>query len=95
MTKFITLKQITNEPAPFAERDDDTEGGEDDGLAPAAAQLRAPAEVEWKPNTVNVDAIRNYYPRKGGRVGCRVMMKTGVAYIVADEHDEITAKINA
>jgi len=96
MTKFITLKQITNEPAPVEmDRDDIEDGGEDDGLAPASASMPTSApEIEWKPNTINVDAIRNWYPRKGGRVGCRVIMKTSVAYIVANEHDEIMALIN-
>lgn len=89
---------------PFPESlDGDDEGGEDDGLAPEMAELPSPnvqyANADnrnptapfqaWKPNTMQVDAIRNWYPRKGGRSGCRVLMKTGAAYIVVESHDEI------
>lgn len=104
MSKFITLKQIIEELNP-PHRDpepsnDDLETGEDDNLgaqpADANAGRHAPADAEqWKPNTMSTDAIRNFYPRKGGRTGCRVMMKTGVAYVVLDTHEEILTLINA
>lgn len=100
MAKFITLKQITEEVrAPEQEPLDEAElTGEDDGVGSdtqsASAQLgRSGERTDWKPNTINVDAIRNFYPRKGGRPGSRLMMKTGVAYVVLDTHDEIMAKI--
>lgn len=99
MAKFITLKQITEEVnAPEREPLDDAEvGGEDDGIQEvqsAEARFgRSGSHIDWKPNTVNVDAIRNFYPRKGGREGSRVMMKSGVAYVVLDTHDEIMQKI--
>lgn len=120
MNKFITLKQIIEEAdaedvtrrttRPFPEgRDEDDEGGEDDGLPPEVTELPAPnvqyanagnrnptAPFQaWKHNTMQVDAIRNFYPRKGGKPGCRVLMKTGAAYIVVETHDEILALINA
>ena len=111
MAKFITLKQIIEEAdtetvqdrRPFAEDD-----GEDDGLpqsqaAPPAREVQyanaghgpGSSFQAWKPNTMQVDAIRNFYPRKGGRNGSRVVMKTGTAYIVVDTHEEILAMINA
>jgi hypothetical protein len=104
MAKFVTLKQIMEDlnpphrdPEPT---DTDLETGEDDGLTqPADARsgrlVRSETDIDWKPNTISVDAIRNFYPRKGGRTGCRVMMKTGVAYVVLDTHEEIIAKIGA
>lgn len=104
MAKFITLKQIIEElnpPHQDPELDQrDLETGEDDGMAaqPADANAgrHAPDDAQqWKPNTMSTDAIRNFYPRKGGRVGCRVMMKTGVAYVVLDTHEEILTLINA
>jgi len=88
---------------PFAE---DDEGGEDDGLpqelpAPnvqyanaSNANPTAPYQA-WKPNRISVDAIRNWYPRKGGKHGCRLILKTGVAYPVADTFDEIVELVNS
>lgn len=107
MTKFITLKLITEEvnPLPLADvRDEhpDVEG-EDDGVettpferhaqSASATMGRQGERIDWKPNTINVDAVRNFYPRRGGRFGCRVLMKTGVAYVVLDTHDEILEMI--
>lgn len=98
MAKFITVKMITDEVPP-PEAEDARAGavqeeGEDDGMErdvqSASASLgRSGARTDWKPNTISVDAIRNWYPRKGGRPGCRLIMKTGTAYIVVDEHEEI------
>jgi len=42
---------------------------------------------------VNVDKIRNWYPRKDGRPGCRVMLDAGVNYAVADAFEDIFAKV--
>lgn len=104
MAKFITLKQIIEElNPPHRDPEPDTsdlETGEDDGLAvqpgDATSGRHPPADAEqWKPNTMSIDAIRNFYPRKGGRTGCRVMMKTGVAYVVLDTHEEILSMISA
>jgi hypothetical protein len=108
MAKFITLKQIISEPRPFAEPQTGShveEEGEDDGLeqSPSASDVQSAqarlghqgAVIDWKPNTMSVDAIRNFYPRKGGAPGSRVVMKTGTAYIVVEEHAEILALIQA
>jgi len=104
MVKFITLKLITEEthPAPDADvRDDPVVEGEDDGFeethpdvqSASAREARQGDRIDWKPNTIAVDAIRNFYPRKGGRFGSRVLMKAGVAYVVLDTHDDIVELI--
>lgn len=108
MAKFITLKQITEEletetaGRPFQEVTDDGEiEGEDDGIrqvqsASAVGGVRPSGDHQgWKPNTISVDVIRNFYPRKHGRPGSRVVLKSGVAYVVVDTHDEIMAMISA
>lgn len=97
MAKFITLKMIVREtPAQFSEP---TEGvGEDDAIEEQGAEptLVRSGEVEWKPLTLEVDAIRTFYPRKGGKPGTRIVMKQGgVAYIVANDHDEIAHAVDA
>jgi hypothetical protein len=75
--------------------------GEDDGAGEADAQSafaargRQGERIDWKPNRINIDTIRNYYPRAGGRFGTRIMMKAGAAYIVLNTFDEVTALIDA
>lgn len=100
-TKFITLKQIMDEVRPSRNLEDhinEVHGGEDDGLEDDAhsnvTSITDQVSPGWKPNTMSVDAIRNFYPRKGGQPGCRVVMKTGVAYAVLDDHADILALIN-
>ncbi len=102
--RFITLKQITSEPHPLSpnapDLSDEETMGEDDGL-PAEAQpdvqsanareRNMDGAVQWKPITISVDAIRNFYPRAGGQVGTRVLLKSGTAYVVANEHADIVS----
>jgi hypothetical protein len=80
-----------------ADRDEDGEdSGEDDGLTNGGVTtLALPAPAPWQPLTINTDSIRNFYPRKDGRTGCRVLLKTGTAYAVLDEHAEILAMLNS
>lgn len=98
--KFITLKQITDEVENRQEPDvENNDLGEDDGMAPPSHQVqagdarssrsRSGAFISWKPMTLAVDSIRNFYPRAGGREGTRILLKSGVKYIVLNEHDEI------
>jgi|SRR6185437_11969481 len=104
MTKFITLKMVSSNDRNDRERDRDVEthadpiqgSGEDDGLEGEATGTITEAPVlPWRPLTISVDSIRNFYPRSGGRPGCRVLMKSGgVAYAVLDEHADIMAMIN-
>lgn len=48
-----------------------------------------------KPIGVNTDKIRNFYPRKDGRPGCRIMLDAAVNYAVADTFEDVLAKVNA
>lgn len=95
--KFITLKWVQNERHDnrAAAIDPDMEG-EDDGIdlqSASATEGRSGDRVEWKPVTLSVDAIRNFYPRAGGREGCRVLLKSGAAYPVLNTHEEIVAAL--
>jgi len=99
MLRTITIKDITHRAAstiagvanrPFQENDSEIgDEGEDDGVAVAPA----PATQEWTPNSINIDMIRNWTPRAQGREGCRIILKSGTAYVALDTHDEIAAKI--
>lgn len=55
--------------------------------APAQAVL----PKDGTPNAFNVDLIRNFYPRKGGRKGTRIMTCNGVAYAVLEEFEVVLA----
>jgi hypothetical protein len=105
--KFVTLTMMVKERVTHPERQRPQElehTGEDDGLVdqPHSTEI-VPAEptgpqyeiVESKPVTIGVDSIRNFYPRKDHAPGSRVILKSGVAYVVTEAHDEIVAKINA
>jgi hypothetical protein len=102
--RFVTLKMITSEQENRQEPDHEPgedAGGEDDGFAQitdvqsASAHTRGArgAHIAWKPMTLSVDAIRNMYPRDGGADGTRILLKSGVKYIVLNEHAQIAAAI--
>jgi len=96
-----------SEPVPFrgAEPVDDT--GEDDGLPENVVGFR-PAEgsdaqieepririTKTQPVTIGLDSIRNFYPRKLNAPGTRVVLKSGVAYIVEETHAEVLEAIQS
>jgi hypothetical protein len=83
MTKFITLNMIAGRESSH------DESGEDDGLAAVTV-----SEVT-KETDVAVDQIRNYYPRKGDRVGTRIMFRNGSALPVKETLAEVRALIQA
>ena len=83
MTKFITLNMIASRESSH------DESGEDDGLAPVTT-----TEIT-KETDVAVDQIRNYYPRKGDRVGTRIMFRSGSALPVKETMAEVRARIQA
>jgi hypothetical protein len=101
--RFLVLKMITSEAEQRRDRAAETgDEGEDDGLAlPARNVQYANAGgprgdfQAWKRITIAIDTIRNFYPRAGGRNGSRIMMKSGVNYIVVNEHDEIVDAISS
>jgi hypothetical protein len=53
----------------------------------------AKVEPEWRTMTMAVEAIRNFYPRREGRPGTRIMTTSGVAYVVADEYDDVRSAV--
>lgn len=98
--KFLTLTMIVRENVTRNDQVQSNEPtGEDDGMddAPATPQDDRPTETreiaETKPLTVNLDQIRNFYPRKNQMPGSRVILKSGTAYVVKETHDEILAKL--
>lgn len=105
MLKTITIKDITHAAAssvagvanrPFRENDnEDGDEGEDDGMAATGVAPAQPVSQQWVPNTINIDMIRNWTPRAHGRDGCRIILKSGTAYVALDTHDEIRALIDA
>lgn len=62
--------------------------GEDDG----PTQL---TQEQFKPVVIVVDQIRNFYPRKGDRVGTRIMLRNGSAIPVKESLDEVEAAIRS
>lgn len=92
-------------PAPQVPVQSHEPSGEDDGIDNEPEQTEtqtaevvsiAPQHVvvEQKPVTIGVDSIRNFYPRKDNVPGTRVVLKSGVAYIVVESHDEVLTRIN-
>jgi hypothetical protein len=75
--------------------------GEDDGLgilpdAPTAQNTPVVPEVEELTTKIALDAgqIRTFYPRKGDRVGTRVILRGGTAYPVTETFEEVKAAID-
>jgi len=71
--------------------------GEDDGIV----QLHPtqPGELT-KPTVVNVDHIRNFYPRKRRQdgtqpIGTRITFSSGAGVAVSDTMEEVIAKLEA
>lgn len=48
-----------------------------------------------KPCVVAVDAIRCFYPRKGGRNGTRLTFTDGGGFVVAEAFDDVARKVGA
>lgn len=101
--KFITLTMIVREnvtrggqsvdPDLLGEDDNLVDIGEaaSDNVVSIAPQYEI---VESKPVTIGLDSIRNFYPRKNNAPGTRVILKSGVAYVVTETHDQILAGVN-
>lgn len=45
------------------------------------------------PVSVNADAIRCYYPRKGGQPGTRITFVDGGGFVVTQSYDEVKAAV--
>jgi hypothetical protein len=72
--------------------EDDLELPVDGEESPAPA---APPQAETYPITVNIDDIREYYPRRRGRSGTRLVFKNGAGRPVTEAYDVVKAKIAA
>lgn len=98
---FIVVKMVVEDAATRRRSQDEDDldhaGGEDDGFAevqPADARGgRAADGTRWKPLTISVDTIRNFYPRAGGREGTRILLKSGAAYAVVNDFSEIVTAL--
>lgn len=64
--------------------------GEDDGVDEASA----PA-IPTKPLTIAVDSIGRFYPRKGDKPGTRIILKSGTAYVVLEDHAKVLEIVSA
>lgn len=89
----LTAVNWRNEPAP-------SDGpqlrvvGEDELEQPVEEEV-TPSQPETYPVTINVYDIREYYPRRRGRVGTRVVFKNGAARPVTEAYADVRAKIAA
>lgn len=72
--------------------EDDLEQPTEEGEISAAA---APAQATTYPITVNIDDLREYYPRRRGRNGTRLVFKNGAGRPVTETYDAVKAKIAA
>lgn len=86
MLKFLTLTMSVG----FAYPNSEDGIGEDDGIA------SAPGRVEQtKPVRINLSQIRDFYPRKEGMVGTRILFNNGSALAVTELFDDVVSKVDA
>lgn len=78
MTKFVKLSMVAGTEA--------VDSGEDDNLA----GIR---EIT-KPVAVDPSQVRNFYPRRGNRIGTRIMFHNGSALPVSETFDEVAGKLS-
>lgn len=57
--------------------------------------VATPAPELFYPVSINIDFIRNYYPRKGDRPGTRIVYPNGAAEIVKESYAEVKAAISS
>ena len=79
--RMIQLTKITADRRPSLHTDTD-EPGENGNVV----ELHA---METAPVTVNVDAIRCFYPRKDERPGTRLTFTDGGGFAVAESYDTV------
>lgn len=66
-----------------------------DDLENEVVEEVAPPTPQTFSVAINVDDIREYYPRKGNRPGTRVVFRNGAARPVMESYAEVRAKILA
>lgn len=90
---------------PFRRDEGMEDTGEDDGLGNVVEMPTSGGQPEveqprlritrTQPLTIGLDSIRNFYPRKHEAPGTRLVLKSGVAYIVEETHDEVLSAIRS
>lgn len=68
--------------------------GEDDLEREVVEEIPQPAPQTFLV-TINVDDIREFYPRKGSRPGTRIVFRNGAARPVKESYADVRAKIAA
>lgn len=48
-----------------------------------------------QPVVIDAEQVRDFYPRKQGRVGTRILFRNGSALAVTDSFDEVKSKVRA
>lgn len=83
--KMLKLTRVTGRMV-----DTDHPEGEDDGLSNVT---EFPRQEETTPVILDATQVRNFYPRKGGRPGTRILFRNGSALPVTETFDEVEQKI--
>jgi len=102
--KFLTLTAIALETVRVVRSDEALtgaqEGGVDDlelpvNVLPIRPEAPPVAEMTFEtfPIVINVDAIREFYPRKHNQPGTRVVFANGAAQVVTQGFDEVKAML--
>ena len=50
--------------------------------------------VDTSPMMVNVDQVREFYPRKGGKPGTRIVFLNGAGWPVTETFEQVSGLIN-
>jgi len=93
--RFIQLSMVTGS-AQVQNFSDDTDDGEDDGVARIGAPLPEETTV---PTMVAVHNIRNFYPRKPDRMGrartgTRISFTNGSGMAVTETFEAVSTLVN-
>lgn len=64
------------------------------GYAYDSGDASKPEAGPWLPISINPEAVRNFYPRKNGQPGTRILMTDGTAYVVANEYEEVAGRLS-
>lgn len=80
--KFIKLNMVSGVTYQYPS------GEDDDDKEPVAIETT-------KPVVLDVEQVRNFYPRKEPHVGTRILFRRGSALAVTDLFDDVEQKIRA
>lgn len=90
----LDLERAQMSPASAAAEQHDEQETDDLENPVESAPAAAPAEPPsiFFPITINPEDVREFYPRKRGRVGTRIVYKNGAARPVKELYAEVVAK---